>query len=221
MSFFAVWVWVTEWQKFRLLHQQDIVNKKRKKWGIGLAVFGIGMFAMSYALVPLYYVLGHALHAGAHSAGHIGNIAEKMTQNSQPVTLDVVMQMDRKLPWTLIAAKQSRYYITPGSELPLQLNLYNRSDKMRTGRLYWRFTPNDLGLQQQSNNQNNYMDISLAPYEKKLLPINFKAKTNHLPNDIKFATMAIFIVDKAFVGHEGESRLWQKMSQKLPNTLPR
>ena len=113
-------------------------KKQRTTWL--LALLGCGMFAFSFAMVPLYDVLCDITGLNGKTGGRV-EIAEVLEPDlDRTVTVEFIASVNQSMPWEF-APVVSRMEVHPGKMYRTSFHAKNRTDRTMVGQAIPSVTP--------------------------------------------------------------------------------
>lgn len=170
---------------------------RTKRQGLLLGAFGIVMFILSYAMVPLYHILCH----GSASLSGEGGVHH--------VAVNIMTAGYRSLPVKIKSSKKTLSLPSFGHEI-VYFDIENQSGNDLDLKLVVASNPRTLkpyfGLVTPDT-------IHLSPWQKTKFPVEIKFEAN-IPDDLWNSALLFLFQDINGIGELGKGNAWEKMHGK-------
>lgn len=175
----------------------DGQTAKRKGGRVALVLGAISllMFALGFALAPLYSMLCEALGLQTASAAVVSAQRPAAVTSSRLVTVRFDTNVPADLPWEF-SAEQVRLAVHPGASSEMRFHVRNRSAQTIVGRAIPTIVPWQAAAHFAKTECFCFQDQAIAPGESKELIVRFIVSPQ-LPDDIDALTLSYTFMRRA------------------------
>ena len=163
------------------------MNKKLRRLVIWLSLAVVGMFAFSYALVPLYNVICKQLGVNGKTANYsIAN--DSVVDEKRTIKVEFLTTVNGTLPWEFKPLTKV-LEVHPGQNAKLSFYAKNNSNKTMTVQAIPSVSPGIVAKHLKKTQCFCFTQQTLGPHQEMTMPVVFHLD-NSLPSDIHELTLS-------------------------------